>query len=265
MLRFEGREQILALADALSGQYTFDIVEVMTNQPWWLSSEIARALEIHTTTATKYLEKLHQLGVVQRRTRHGRKRAAYEYQLIESKLSIRIDIHPNGTDSGEKKNGLPQGIEDVSKESIQRIIKRALRLAGPACEVSLQPLFPGVDICLHGVTGRRDGPRAGPHDSRTRRRPDQDQFHQRGFAPPYDPLPRFSFRGNGWGSARSVREPGNGALRLLWGTGEQGTRARRLDGSDGRSSAGCVMQGAAAEGPGVLKGIREDVHDRRWR
>src|SRR5207237_7117793 len=56
---------------------------------WHLSSEVARTLDIHTTTASKFLQRFAELGLVERQAHDSR---TFEYRLRSSHLRFDVDL-----------------------------------------------------------------------------------------------------------------------------------------------------------------------------
>jgi len=73
----------------LSGEHGLAILKSMRDQEWHLSSEIARDLRIHTTTASKFLQGLADLHLVERRPRDTR---VSEYRLRSTRLCLEVDL-----------------------------------------------------------------------------------------------------------------------------------------------------------------------------
>ncbi|TLZ79595.1 MAG: helix-turn-helix transcriptional regulator, partial [Methanobacteriota archaeon] len=51
----------------LSGEHSLSILRSLRDANWHLSSEVARSLDIHITTASKFLQRFAELGLVERR------------------------------------------------------------------------------------------------------------------------------------------------------------------------------------------------------
>src|SRR5207249_11748783 len=62
----------------LSGEHSVTILRALRDGGWHLSSEVARSLDIHITTASKFLQRLGDLGLVEERPHDSR---PYEYRF----------------------------------------------------------------------------------------------------------------------------------------------------------------------------------------
>src|SRR2546423_7204354 len=62
----------------LSGEHSLSILRSLRDANWHLSSEVARSLDIHITTASKFLQRFAELGLVERR---GHESRAFVYRL----------------------------------------------------------------------------------------------------------------------------------------------------------------------------------------
>ena len=76
-------------ATLLSGEYSLAILRELRDGHWHLSSEVARVLDIHVSTASRFLQRLGELGLVERRKRDAR---TFEYRVRSSRIQIEVDI-----------------------------------------------------------------------------------------------------------------------------------------------------------------------------
>jgi ribosomal protein S25 len=76
-------------ATLLSGEYSLSILRELRDGSWHLSSEVARALRIHVSTASRFLYRLSELGLVERRRRDAR---TSEYRVRSPRLMIEVDL-----------------------------------------------------------------------------------------------------------------------------------------------------------------------------
>ncbi|HYM39805.1 MAG TPA: winged helix-turn-helix domain-containing protein [Thermoplasmata archaeon] len=81
-------------ATLLSGEYSLAILRELRDGGWHLSSEVARALHIHVSTASRFLQSLAELGLVERRPRDSR---TSEYRVRSTRVLLEVDL---GDDSG---------------------------------------------------------------------------------------------------------------------------------------------------------------------
>src|SRR6267143_1995349 len=73
----------------LSGEHSLSILRALRDGKWVLSSEVARILEIHITTASKFLQRFAELGLVERRAHDAR---TFEYRLRSPRLRFEVDL-----------------------------------------------------------------------------------------------------------------------------------------------------------------------------
>src|SRR5947199_8280141 len=73
----------------LSGEHSLAILRSLRDRNWHLSSEVARTLDIHTTTASKFLQRFAELGLVERQAHDSR---TFEYRLRSSHLRFDVDL-----------------------------------------------------------------------------------------------------------------------------------------------------------------------------
>lgn len=85
-------EETLELLRLLSNDISIDILRALYGKKWCIASAVSRNLGIHTTTAQKYLAKMHEMGLLQRRVRVCRTRRTFEYQLKSPKIRIELDL-----------------------------------------------------------------------------------------------------------------------------------------------------------------------------
>jgi transcription initiation factor IIE alpha subunit len=61
-------EHFRATVEILAGGHGLPILRLLHEKGWSIASDVASDLEIHTTTASKYLTKLYEVGILDRRT-----------------------------------------------------------------------------------------------------------------------------------------------------------------------------------------------------
>jgi DNA-binding transcriptional ArsR family regulator len=76
-------------AALLSGEYSLVILRELRDGEWRLSSEVARALRIHVSTASRFLQRLSDLGLVERRPHDSR---TFEYRMRTPLVRLEIDL-----------------------------------------------------------------------------------------------------------------------------------------------------------------------------
>lgn len=85
-------EETLELLRLLSNDISIDILRALYGKKWCIASAVSRNLGIHTTTAQKYLAKMHEMGLLQRRVRVCSTRRTFEYQLKSPRIRIELDL-----------------------------------------------------------------------------------------------------------------------------------------------------------------------------
>ncbi|MFQ5883594.1 MAG: hypothetical protein ACE5IO_00670 [Thermoplasmata archaeon] len=93
------RDHFKATVEILAGGHGLTILRLLHSKGWSIASDVAYELDIHTTTASKYLAKLHEVGILNRRTRNCRTRKAYEYKLKSPRISLDFDISDGRDDN----------------------------------------------------------------------------------------------------------------------------------------------------------------------
>ena len=73
----------------LSGEHSLAILRSLRDGEWHLSSEVARSLHIHITTASKFLQRFSDLGLVERRAHDAR---TFDYRLRVPRLRFDVDL-----------------------------------------------------------------------------------------------------------------------------------------------------------------------------
>lgn len=111
----------------LSGDHALEILKAMRDGVWHLSSEVARTLDIHVTTASKFLQRLAELGLVEQRPHDGR---TFEYRLASSRLSLEVDLL-------DEAGPLREAI-DFYVTYFHTLFDRIRRLGWPSVEAEMQ-------------------------------------------------------------------------------------------------------------------------------
>src|SRR5256886_12277990 len=73
----------------LSGEHSVSILRALRDGNWHLSSEVARSLDVHITTASKFLQRFAELGLVDRRPHDAR---TFEYRLRSPHLRFEVNL-----------------------------------------------------------------------------------------------------------------------------------------------------------------------------
>ncbi len=73
----------------LSGEYSLSILQAIRDGSWHLSSEVARSLNIHVSTASRFLQRLSELGLVERQRHDAR---TWEYRVRSPRFALEVDL-----------------------------------------------------------------------------------------------------------------------------------------------------------------------------
>ena len=111
----------------LSGDYSLAILKAIRDGEWHLSSELARTLNVHTTTASKFLHHLAELRLVEQRPHDQR---TFEYRLPTTRITLTIDL---GDDSGPLRESI-----DFYVTYFQTLFDRIRRLGWASVEAEMQ-------------------------------------------------------------------------------------------------------------------------------
>ncbi len=85
-------EEFIRAARVLSSDHGLRILRVLSDDQWKIASEISSHLDIHTSTASKYLVLLHGRGLLDRRTRKTGRRSTSEYHLKGTTVLLEVDL-----------------------------------------------------------------------------------------------------------------------------------------------------------------------------
>ena len=77
--------------DALASDHGLPILRFLREREWAHASEVAEALGIHTTTASKHLAAFYEAGLLERRA-HPAKRPTFAYRLKSPVIRIEFDL-----------------------------------------------------------------------------------------------------------------------------------------------------------------------------
>jgi DNA-binding MarR family transcriptional regulator len=85
-------EEFIRAARVLSSDHGLRVLRAFADDRWKIASEISSDLDIHTSTASKYLAQLHKQGLLERRIRKTGRRSTHEYHLRHSTLLLELDL-----------------------------------------------------------------------------------------------------------------------------------------------------------------------------
>ncbi|MEE9116278.1 MAG: hypothetical protein V3U09_05210 [Thermoplasmata archaeon] len=150
-------EEFIRAARVLSSDHGLPILRVLSDDQWKIASEISSHLDIHTSTASKYLVLLHGRGLLDRRTRKTGRRSTYEYHLKRPTIMLEVDLS-GGRDlkaldcwdaclalfhriiSAANDRGFP-GIDDSIDDLLRKLERETgienLSLFGPKCDIGV--------------------------------------------------------------------------------------------------------------------------------
>ncbi len=114
-------------AGILSGDYSLLILRELRDGHWHLASEVAHALNIHVSTASRFLHRLADLGLVDRQKRGAR---TAEYRVRSSRLALEVDL---ADDSGPMREAV-----DFYVAYFQYLLQEIRHLGLPGIEGELE-------------------------------------------------------------------------------------------------------------------------------
>lgn len=117
-------------ATLLSGEYSLAILRQLRDGEWHLSSEVARDLRIHVSTASRFLHRLAAMGLVERRHHNAR---TSEYRIPSPRLLLEVDL---SDDSGQ----FPEAV-DFYVSYFHSLFQQIRELGRPDVEGSLEQTF----------------------------------------------------------------------------------------------------------------------------
>lgn len=85
-------EEFIRAARVLSSDHGLRVLRAFSDDRWKIASEISSNLDIHTSTASKYLAQLHKQGLLERRMRKTGRRSTFEYHLRTPTLLLELDL-----------------------------------------------------------------------------------------------------------------------------------------------------------------------------
>src|SRR3989442_13915736 len=75
----------------LGGEHSLPILKYLLAGEWRIPSDVSPALDIHTTTASKFLAGMHAPGFLERRVRKSRTRSAYENRPTGTRVTLDLE------------------------------------------------------------------------------------------------------------------------------------------------------------------------------
>src|SRR2546425_1501086 len=114
----------------LSGEHSLAILRSVASGEWRIASDVSRALDIHTTTASKFLSGMHALGFLERRVRKSRTRSAFEYRLTNTRIALDLELASGPTPLREA--------SDFYLEYVSKVLEKTRRLGWPGIAERLE-------------------------------------------------------------------------------------------------------------------------------
>src|SRR3989442_1643069 len=111
----------------LSGEHSVSILRALRDGNWHLSSEVARSLDIHITTASKFLQRFSELGLVDRRPHDAR---TFEYRLRSPHLRFEVDL--------DDEAGPLREVIDFYVSYFHSLFERIRYVGTPAIEIEME-------------------------------------------------------------------------------------------------------------------------------
>jgi len=111
----------------LSGEHSVTILRALRDGDWHLSSEVARSLDIHITTASKFLQRFSDLGLVDRRPHDAR---TFEYRLRSPHLRFEVNL--------EEEAGPLREVIDFYVAYFHSLFERIRYVGTPAIEIEME-------------------------------------------------------------------------------------------------------------------------------
>lgn len=152
------RDHFKATVEILAGGHGLPILNLLHSKGWCIASDVASELDIHTTTASKYLLKLYEVGILDRRTRDCRTRKAYEYKLKSPKIFLDYDVND---DTKDDIVGVCTFYSQLLFEVIRKTEKIGWAMINPAVEEAIEDIYErsGESICdIIGYVDLKGGP-----------------------------------------------------------------------------------------------------------
>ncbi len=111
----------------LSGENSVAILRSLRDGDWHLSSEVARSVHIHITTASKFLQRFAELGLVDRRPHDAR---TFEYHLRSPHVRLEVDLEDDA--------GPLREVIDFYVAYFHSLFERIRYVGTPAIEIEME-------------------------------------------------------------------------------------------------------------------------------
>src|SRR3989442_13301390 len=111
----------------LSGENSVAILRALRDGDWHLASEVARSLHVHIPTASKFLQRFGELGLVDRKPHDAR---TFEYRLRSAHLRLEVDFEDDG--------GPLREVIDFYVAYFHSLFERIRYVGTPAIEIEME-------------------------------------------------------------------------------------------------------------------------------
>src|SRR5467141_4854902 len=115
------------VVELLSREHSLAILRSLRDGSWHLSSEVARVLDIHITTASKFLQRFAELGLLERRPHDSR---TFEYRLRSPHLRFEVNL--------EDEAGPLREVIDFYVAYFHSLFERIRYVGTPAIEIEME-------------------------------------------------------------------------------------------------------------------------------
>lgn len=119
----------------LGKEHSLSILKYLQTNGWDKASDVARELDIHTATATKYLQELEEIDILKMRKAKGETREVKEYRLLNPLIDLEYDL-------SEHENQGKKGEAEFYRDLFQSILERTKEVYGSSVENEL-PILQG--------------------------------------------------------------------------------------------------------------------------
>jgi DNA-binding transcriptional ArsR family regulator len=121
-----GQEEKLKLMQLLSNDISIDILKTLHGSEWCMASNVSQNLGIHISTAQKYLTRMYEHDILQRRIRECKTRSTYEYQIKSPRIHVELDLNRLFQSS----NPLPMNVYEFYFSLYYALLEGARRIGG---------------------------------------------------------------------------------------------------------------------------------------
>ncbi len=106
----------------LGKDHSIDILNLVHSEGWSKASDIAKKLDLHIATASKYLAELEDINLFESREAKGKTRMVVEYRIKDPKIELTLDISEKNKGGGS--------LENFYTDVYRSILKRTEKVYG---------------------------------------------------------------------------------------------------------------------------------------